>query len=364
MLLFVSGCGSSGASKDNKQYLYEQLKTLYLWADFVPDGVNTNEYVSDEALLDDLKYKPLDRFSFIMDKDVYSQQVSQTDLGDGLRGHYTDGGTFEVYYVLDNSPAQKAGMQRGDIVLNAYYTDESQTYIRYEFERNGTYYSVTLTLEPYEYPVVHTDLFEREGQTIGYLRYDQFTSTSYDNIEKAFDGFSLAGIDELVLDLRYNPGGSIAMASILLDKIAGAAFEGQLQFTLQYNEANQDRNEEGIFEADENSLGQLQRIVVLTTPNTASASELVINALRPYIDVVTVGTRTYGKPVGMEIKEYNARLYFLVNFELVNMEGVGDYYDGFAPDCPVDDDLSHLLGDPEEAMTAAALQYLETGACL
>jgi carboxyl-terminal processing protease len=107
----------------------------------------------------------------------------------------------------------------------------------------------------FHYDVVHTALFRHEERTIGYLRYVEFTSASYENIEKAFDRFSPEGIDDLILDLRYNAGGSVAIASILLDKIAGAGREGQPQFSLHYNAQNAERNELFEFETDDNSLG-------------------------------------------------------------------------------------------------------------
>lgn len=363
--LGLAGCGSSGAGgEDARTFLYTQLRTLYLWANYVEPDVNPLTYPDDETLLDDLKYKPLDRFSFIMDKEAYLQSVSQSDVGDGLRGTYNDNDQFVVYYVLDNSPAEKAGLRRGDVIVSAEYTDETYSKIRYHFLREGAPYNVVLEPKAFQYDVVHTELFERNNREIGYLRYDEFTSTSYTNIEKAFDAFTAAGIDDLILDLRYNAGGSVAMASILLDKIAGASFAQQRQFTLQYNTQNTQRNESFEFETDPNSLEGLTRIMILTTGNTASASELVINALSPYIDVVTIGKTTYGKPVGMEIKEHDQRLYFLVNFAILNADGYGGYFDGIAPTCEVDDDLRHALGDANESMTHMALDYLSTGSCI
>ncbi len=359
--LWVTGCGSGGEVQDGKTFLYSELRSSYLWSEYVPDHVDTEAYTSESALLDALRYKPLDRFSFLMPKDRYLQQISQTDTGDGLRGRYGKDKRFEVLYVLDNSPAQKGGLRRGDIVLGAAYTDDK--HIRYEFERGGKRYQTTLTLASYSFFVAHERIFEHNGRKTGYLRYDEFTSQSYDRIEKVFDRFSSEHIDDLILDLRYNGGGSVAMASILLDKIAGKEEEGEVQFALRYNEANRKKNEQGVFEADSNSLSGLGRIVVLTTADTASASELVINALRPYMQVVTIGKRTYGKPVGMEVREHRGMLYFLVNFSLVNALGEGDYYNGIPADCEVEDDLAHPLGAPEERMLSSGLYYLKEGAC-
>src|SRR5690606_19400952 len=112
------------------------------------------------------------------------------------------------------------------------------------------------------------------------------------------------------------------------------------------------------------SLEELDSVVFVTTRSTLSASELVINMLRPYAEVRVVGGRTGGKPVGSKQWEFCDKVLVPITCRLLNADGVGDYFDGFPPDCPAPDDLDHQLGDPSEGSLAQALHLVETGACL
>jgi len=107
----------------------------------------------------------------------------------------------------------------------------------------------------------------------------------------------------------------------------------------------------------------LDRLIVVTTKSSASASELVINALRPFMPVVVIGGTTYGKPVGQYAIPFCDKLLAPVSFALRNAHGHGDFYDGFAPDCTAADDADHQLGDPDEGSLKEALTFATTGAC-
>ena len=129
-----------------------------------------------------------------------------------------------------------------------------------------------------------------------------------------------------------------------------------------HNTRNAFRNEITRFDVREHAL-PLDRVVVITTGASASASELVINALRPFIPVVTVGGATYGKPVGQYGFTMCDKVVYPVAFSLRNALGQGDFFGGIAADCPALDDPAHQLGDPEEASLAEALTVVRTGAC-
>jgi hypothetical protein len=135
-----------------------------------------------------------------------------------------------------------------------------------------------------------------------------------------------------------------------------------VQFRLKWNEKYKKRDYIYRFEHDENSLN-LERIIFLTTKITASASEIVINSLKPYIDVITIGDRTYGKPVGMEGVSDRFYVYYLINFKIENSVGFSDYFDGLDVTCKSLDDLSHTLGDINETMLRDALFFMENGEC-
>jgi C-terminal processing protease CtpA/Prc len=116
------------------------------------------------------------------------------------------------------------------------------------------------------------------------------------------------------------------------------------------------------FTNPENALN-LQRLFVIMTASSASASELVPNSLRPYMPVVFIGSTSYGKPVGQYGLNFCDKVLFPVAFQIKNANNEGDYFDGIAPDCPAADDATHQLGDPEEASFAEALTFIRTGAC-
>jgi carboxyl-terminal processing protease len=109
--------------------------------------------------------------------------------------------------------------------------------------------------------------------------------------------------------------------------------------------------------------GGLDRVFVITSGATASASELVINGLRPFVKTVLVGETTYGKPFGFVPRDYCGITYNAVQFEALNALGVGNYTTGFTPDCTVPDDLDRRLGDPAELRLRTALDYIATGSC-
>lgn len=116
------------------------------------------------------------------------------------------------------------------------------------------------------------------------------------------------------------------------------------------------------FEPKPNAL-ELTRLVVITSGASASASELVINALRPFKAVLTVGDRTYGEPVGQYAIPFCDKIFAPVSFTIRNANDEGDYYDGFAPHCPAPDDINDSLGDPAERVLVEALTVAKTGSC-
>jgi len=165
-----------------------------------------------------------------------------------------------------------------------------------------------------------------------------------------------------VLDLRYNGGGLVDVAVHLSSLIGGALTNGQVLAVYDHNDKNRRYNTTLRFENPEQALS-LSRLVVIATQSSASASELVINALRPYVPVAIIGDTTYGKPVGQYGITFCDKVLAPVAFALRNAAGEGDYFSGLAPTCAAADDIEHDLGDAAEASFAEALAYIRTGAC-
>ena len=180
----------------------------------------------------------------------------------------------------------------------------------------------------------------------------------FNDIKSHFAAFKREGIHDLVLDLRYNSGGVMTKASTLASLIAGQELEGKTFIRWEYAPKNEDRDSEYKFERLPESL-HTRRLVVLITDETCSASETIINGLRPHIPVYTVGSTTCGKPYGMDGIEFGAKTLYPVTARVVNNRGEGYYTTGIRADFKAKDDLTHPLGNPQEGMLKKALEVLE-----
>jgi C-terminal processing protease CtpA/Prc len=138
--------------------------------------------------------------------------------------------------------------------------------------------------------------------------------------------------------------------------------EGQVFAEYSHNDKNAFRNRTLRFERKPNALA-LERVIVIATRASASASELVINALRPFMPVLVVGDRTYGKPVGQYVTPFCDKVLAPVAFSLRNADGQGDFFDGLQPTCVAADELDRQFGDPLEASLREALVLIDTGRC-
>jgi C-terminal processing protease CtpA/Prc len=207
-----------------------------------------------------------------------------------------------------------------------------------------------------------TQTYDANGRRVGYIFFRNFVEPSFAALDAAFAQLSEARVDDVVLDMRYNGGGLVNVARHLASIIGGVRTRGQVFAEYFHNDKNLHRNEVLRFE-DKPNAASLSRLIVITTPDSASASELVINALRPFIPVAVIGDRTYGKPVGQYQVEFCDKMLAPVSFSLRNADGVGDFFGGIPADCPAPDDIGRALGDPAEASLREALTYAATGTC-
>lgn len=254
--------------------------------------------------------------------------------------------------------------------------------------------SQSITIEP----VNSVDILQNGGETVGYIHYQTFGPfTGQAQLFNAFTELSDAGVDDLVLDFRYNGGGLLDIASQIGYMTAGSATDGQTFELMEFNSRSPNVNpfsgqavtpipfhDETLLFSTSQTINpgvdlpslDLPRVFVLTTSQSCSASEAVMNSLMGIgIEVIQIGTRTCGKPTGQFPIENCGITYVPLHFRGVNAMGFGDYDDGFAPGqatgstgpvmagCEVEDDFSMPLGDPNEAMLSAALTYASTGSC-
>jgi C-terminal processing protease CtpA/Prc len=229
-------------------------------------------------------------------------------------------------------------------------------------------------------PVPAFAVINRDAQALppaGYVALRTFIGPADALLAEAFAQLELAGVQDVVVDLRYNGGGLISVAENLAN-LLGGGLSGSVMYDLKNNELHRDRDVR-VFFAQAAGAVSLSRIAFITTGASASASELVPNVLEAYkhADVALVGAKTYGKPVGQRPFELQGcdTIVYVVSIRLVNGEGDGSYYGGLpdvpvsglpafsGPLCDADDDLTHEQSDPAEASTAAALEWLATGIC-
>jgi hypothetical protein len=365
--IYFFGCEDNSSYKGYKVVLLNLFKTSYLWSDRVDSDIDLSNIYSPEQMVEELKYRPKDRWSFIVSKEQNRKILSQSGVGFGFAYKIIDG-NFTILYTRTNSPAYVSGLKRGDIVLdidgkNPLDVDllsliDLNKSINFRVFRENTLLDISIMPSRYDFNVSDSKVVK---DNIGYFRLDSFGLDVVDEINRSFDFFKSQNIKDLIVDLRYNSGGLVVVASIFLDKLV-TNFDNEVQFRLKWNNNYKKRDYIYRFESDENSLN-LDRIVFLTTNTTASASEVVINALKPYLNVITIGDRTYGKPVGMEGIEDRKYIYYLVNFKIENSLGISDYFDGLAPTCKEIDDLNYSLGDIREAMLNSAIYFIESGSC-
>ncbi len=363
--------------RDEKDYLYNLFLTEYYWSEYTPRPFNSAPYTDPQTMIDALTYKPIDRWSFVeMNGNSYGL-YEQTNYGFGFYIMADISGVMRIAYIDMNSPADSKGFYRGDILLEINAQPASQELFNdvvsqkgkvasFHILRNGIDIYLSMSPQYYNYSVAKGNIIKtNSGKSVGYLRFDSFTDDATTEIEPIFDEFYNYGIDTLVVDMRYNGGGYLNTASILLDKLTRDR-DGKVQFRSIWNVANSAKNSTATFETDSNSL-DLKEIVFLVTSDTASASELVINSLSAStidMKVALVGSTTHGKPVGMEGKVYNNNIYYLINFKLENADGFGDYFNGLPVTCSSIDDITHPMGDTNESMLMEALYYIDTGSCL
>ena len=210
--------------------------------------------------------------------------------------------------------------------------------------------------------VSNTTVFDVGGRRVGYIFFRNFVEPSFEALAAAFATLNAARANEVVLDLRYNGGGLVDVAQYLASLLGGTRTAGQV--FAEYSTTTRTRSATDVlrFETQPGAM-TLNRLVVITTEGSASASELVINSLRPFIPVVIVGDRTYGKPVGQYAIPFCDKILAPVSFQLRNANGEGDFFGGLPADCAAPDDIDHPIGDPMEGSLREALTVISTGAC-
>lgn len=405
--LCITSCGVDrwkgyAEQTQTDRWIDDTMRVWYYWADQIPHTNDLNYFqapatffaslLSDEdrfSVLDSLSYTATTRSIPYTDYSYGFQfttnQVEMEGADNALCAH--------ILYVADGSPASDAGLERGDWIMamdDSLITEDNYEtlYGSGSMKLTVGYYDTAYNaIVPYSQPVqiasaraisdnpVHyTNIYERAGKRIGYLVYNHFSSgvtngsSEYDeSLRSASQYFASQQVDEFILDLRYNNGGLLSCAELMCTLLAPASALGQ---TLGYLEFNADiASEPMAFTLNSGLIGSganlnLSRLYVLTSSQTASASEMVINCLKPYMDVVVIGGTTVGKNQGSRTFSSPELMITMspIVCKIYNAEGESDYESGFSPslsDYQVSEtsDMARFLpfGDPDEALLSVAL---------
>lgn len=390
-----------GTQAEEKGFIRAIMEETYLWDSELPK-LKGSDYPNVVAYFNALKTPQLlasgrskDRFHFSYPNETWIALSSGVELGYGISwnvGANRVPRQWRAAMIDDASPAAAAGIRRGDMLImidgvdfinrgdtaavarfNAALapssTEQPHTFTWW---RDGRTLETTLSgISMNSSPVRNVRVLDTPAGKTGYLSFVTHNAPAERQLYDAISQFRDARIQELVLDLRYNGGGLVAVASQLAYMIAGPSVSAEQTF-MRYSTNGKLSSGRPTGFIDK-ALGltspqplragvalphlDLKRVTVLTGPGTCSASEALINGLRGIdIEVRQIGGQTCGKPYAFVPMQNCGVTYFFVQYQGVNQRGWGDYADGFVPECEVDDDMAHALGDPAEGMLAAALR--------
>lgn len=436
--LFITACSnddetttSSKLNNPINDFTWKAMNSWYNWQQNVPDLADTkddnkgdyhaylNNFSSPEKLFESLIYQKgsVDRFSWFVEdyieQEKQFQGISKTFGFTPKAVQISENKTvLVVARVSENSPASTKGLKRGDIIIGLNgqkftsanfdtlikeYYKESVEFMLGENDGLTEKSKVTMSRDEVSDHAIHLSKIFNDvaGKKVGYLVYNGFRSSYDKDLNSTFNKFKIAGINELILDLRYNGGGSVLTCAYLASLIYGEGSESDIFAKVNYNKKHPKNSYalpflNGIFQYDANGkyikgqdiplnrLTGLSKIYVITSKNTASASEMIINGLRPYIEVITVGTKTSGKNVGSftlydsptsnyrDKKTANKSHNFAlqpITFQIFNKLDQSDYTQGFEPNIEVNEfqkwDDMLAFGDENEIMLKTVLNKIK-----
>jgi len=415
----------AGSELHEKMWLRSYSDNTYLWYSEIEDNDPNNFNVAGyfgQLITNQTtdSGEPKDNFHFSQDTADYKKQTqSGVKSGYGISWQLneedlTPPRKITVRYTEPNSPSALVDLKRGSQILEvdgADFVNGNNVEVinaglfpveageSHEFkllEPDGTIITKTIvSADVVSSPVQNTKVIETEIGKVGYLQFNSHIGLAQEGLIDAIREFSNENVSEVVIDLRYNGGGLLAMASQFAYMVAGdnatdnRTFEKTI-FNDKYPSTNPitgnslsptpfyDKKIDYVaykFTSEDLPSLDLQRIFVLTTGSTCSASEAFMNGLRGIdIDVIQIGTSTCGKPYGFYPQDNCGDTYFTIQFKGVNAKGFGEYSDGLVPKespqfasevkgCKVEDDYSKALGDPTEGMFSAALEYMKSESC-
>lgn len=402
-----SGNTPPAGVKQTNEWIEDIMRDHYLWYEDIPASSSLNYKKDPEnfyaSMLSDKDGKTRNGLHYYYSTIESNSGVTKSDLsrtatygllvakyGTQYKGREVDFGW--VIYVLPGSPAEDAGLKRGDWIMGINSAEPNITDIamlnsggdavfylgKYDESRrklisNGSVRIAAARIVE-DNPIFFHQVYSVAGKKVGYLVYNHFTSgpdgykdnTYNDQLKSIFTDFKNQGVNEFILDLRYNGGGLVNSARLLASYLAPVSALGNDFCVMEYNNKQRTKTLVQKFESQANAGAanlNLSKLYVIVSSNTASASEAVINTLIPYIgrsNIVLLGEQTEGKYVGAEeFKDDNYEwILHPITLYIYNANHKADYDDGFAPDVQINElvfgNTLYPLGDPDELLLNAA----------
>jgi len=353
----------------------ELMNSWYLWYQEVP-SVDIFRFSEPSDLLEALVYKPIDKWSFVEDKEVLEAIFQEgVTFGFGFMIRFDPKNKLRILYVYENSEAHVLGLRKGYIVqsingipsllfedYDEFFDDNPATYTFEIIDFDNVLHEITLSKSTIQQNgVFYKNIFNVSGHQTGYLVYDSFLGYTDDELNEAFSYFKNNSITELIVDLRYNQGGYISLAEQFANMAAPLIAIGHPMFSRIHNDiVGPSYDSTTNFALHDLNLN-LDRIFFLTTQFSASASELVINSLEPYMDVFLIGTPTHGKPVGMYGWLFHDWYIYPVTTKLENADGYGDFFNGLVVDFTATEGLDKDWGDETDPCLSQAFHFISFG---
>jgi carboxyl-terminal processing protease len=382
VLLSVGGCSRAEPNYfdgDEVASVFRFMDDRYLFASSMP-AADLSGLATAEQALAALRVDPPDRFSYVADRVAFQAFYDNgRALGLGI-GLLLDDSRLRLRFVHPDSPAAAAGLQRGDEIVAidgadvagllaagrlaaAIGPNEVGYTLRLDMRRNALMFAVSVAKDWHEVePVMDARVIDTDHGPVGYVALYTFSDPASEAWRRALASIVDAGARALIVDLRDNGGGRVAVAADIAASLAPPTAEGAVFARLRHNERNGRRNRDVVLPQSDLA-GRIERIVWITSRRSCSAAELLIAGLAPYVDASGVGLPSCGKPIGASPVDLGNKVLNAVTFSTENAVGLGGWFGGLPPACAVPGETLQAWGDPSDPWLASALGVLAGGAC-
>lgn len=398
----VSSCGEDRSGEyyaliTTQTWMYETMQQEYLYYQDIPEKKSLNFFNKPSDFLNSMvsskDKKSGSTFSHIDSVFVTTRSTSTTPTF-GFEGTMVraENGSYgiRVLYTQENSPAEEVGLKRGDLIIAAnnkkinssdlfYITSPKEAYLFTMGKLNERGFDTLQTVQMPSPRIVEnkniykSDIMEIGGKRVAYIMYNEFGNNDAENLKLLFKDISGQSVDDIILDLRYNPGGYVNIAQLVSTNLAPQEAIGNVFLKMTHNDKI---NQTDILNFEQSLLANgspvnYKNLYVITSSNTASASEIVINCLRPYMAgrLIQVGTATFGKNVAQQLYTDEAKApmleFWMTNSLLSNAEDFSDYYtSGLKPDYEKAENFKGELGElgtAQDSLMIPIIKHIETG---